>query len=344
MITNLPRQLEQMLEDAVARQASDFFLVPGEPPTLRVQGRIARSEAAPLSAVLVEAIAAEVLGKDSVEQIGRQVAELHRSFTLAGGSPVCVSVARAAGACTIAVQIFIAQVPSLEMVRFPQPILDALLERSGLVVFSGFVGSGKTTSAYVAADYVNAQRPCRVCTVEETIIPITPKKALVQQREVGVDVPNTLAGIHAAMRQDFDVLLVTEVKTVEELEACLTAAETGHLVIIVLHATSPADAVQRMLAVFPPEMREGARRTLAQQLRVVSTQRLLPKIGGRRVAAYAVLTPDDEMRRAIASEQEILVRKAPLPEGCRTLAQRIGELEQEGLITKETAENALRDP
>jgi twitching motility protein PilT len=164
----------------------------------------------------------------------------------------------------------------------------------------------------------------------------------VQQREVGVDVPSVLAGIEAAMMQDADVLLVTEVKTLEDLQACITAAETGHLVIIVLHpAATPAEAIRRIMDIFPEDIADAARRAFANVLRGVSTQLLLPKIGGGRVPAYGVIIPDDEMRSAIIEGRDILHRESPLPDGCTDLATEIERLRNEGRVTDDSARRTL---
>jgi len=171
---------------------------------------------------------------------------------------------------------------------------------------------------------------------------VAPKKALVQQREIGVDVPNALSGIEAARHQDLDVLLIGEIATVEELQACITTAETGHMVLTQLHAETPEGAIQRMIDVFPEDIRQVSRKALASVLRGVSAQRLLPKTDGKgRLAAYGVLIPDDEMRTAIAEGRDFMARKTPWPEGCQTMAEHIERLRAEGEITDETAERAL---
>ena len=164
-----------------------------------------------------------------------------------------------------------------------------------------------------------------------------------QQREVGTDVPSVLAGIQAGRRQDLDVLFVGEIGSVDELQACVMAAETGHLVITVLHAAQPHEAIAKILDVFPDDLREIARKAVANVLRVVCCQRLLPKQRGGRVPAYGVLAPDEEMRAAIAEGRDFMARRTPMPESCRTMADDIAALREEGSITSETAEAALRE-
>jgi twitching motility protein PilT len=169
---------------------------------------------------------------------------------------------------------------------------------------------------------------------------LTPKRALIQQREVGVDIPHPLAGIHAARKQDLDVLFVSEITCLEELQACITIAETGHLVIVALNAISkPEEVIQRLLDVFPEDIKDVSRRALAGVLLGVSTQRLLPRVDRQgSVTAYGVLIPDQEMRQAIAEGKDFMLRPAHMPKGCQTLEQDIRRLQKEGIISPEIAD------
>jgi len=134
------------------------------------------------------------------------------------------------------------------------------------------------------------------------------------------------------------VLLVSEIATVEELQACFTVADTGHLVLTQLHADSPEGAIRRMLDVFPDELRPTARKTLATTLRAVCAQRLLPRADGHgRVAAYGVLIPDAEMRTAISAGTDFMNRRLPWPEGCQTIAEHIHKLIADNVVSEEFA-------
>ena len=220
---------------------------------------------------------------------------------------------------------------------------DAVLAPSGLVVFSGLAGSGKTTAALAAVDHVNSTLSKHIVTVQSGYYPIESKKSLVSQHAVGEDVPDILAGIHAAFRQDLDVLFVESVADVEELEACMTAAQTGHLVITAIHALSPEDAVQRLIDVFPAELRPVMQRDLAHYLVAVCAQQLLPRKPKGLLAAYGVLVPDDDMRRAIAEGHHFMERQGPNPAGCQTIADDIKRLHQVGDISDEIAKKALAE-
>ena len=339
----LPPRLESLLRDAQDRQASDLHLLPNEPPAIRVGGSITRMECEPLSAAEIREIAEAVVGKEALARIGREVGEVRRSIDIPGELAGLLCAARSQGDYTIAVRLFCNQIPTVEQARIPEAILAAVSSRNGLVIISGLTGSGKTTAAYTLTEHINATSNCHICAVEDPVAyRLTPKRAMVQQRGIALDVPDALSGIHASVEQDADVLLVSEIRGLEELQACISAAETGHLVIVVMHAAAPEDAVRRIIDVFPEDVREASRRALASVLRAVSTQKLLPRADQPgRVPAYGVIVPDAEMRAAIAEGRDFLARRAPLPEGCRTMAEDVEILLREGLISQDTARRAL---
>ncbi|NQT87224.1 Flp pilus assembly complex ATPase component TadA, partial [bacterium] len=204
---------------------------------------------------------------------------------------------------------------------------------------------GKITTAISLVDHINAARPVHIATVEDPVCArFVPKRAIVQQHEIGTDIPNVMAGLRSAMCQDIDVLYVSELKEVSEVDAVITVADTGHLVIVVGHAASPEDMIQRLIDIHPQETRAVFARRLAGVLVAVSVQRLLPNATGKgRVAAYGVLTPDEETRRAMVEGSDLTERPTQLPEGSVTLAEAIRRIEADGAITHEAAEEALAD-
>ncbi|MBN2311422.1 MAG: Flp pilus assembly complex ATPase component TadA [Candidatus Hydrogenedentes bacterium] len=344
MYANLPPKLKQLAEDALNRNASDLLLVPGEPPVFRVEGALCRADSEPLTAEDTAALAAGVLGDEELARIGPEVGNLRANCPLSDESNLAVCVARAGGCCTLRGRLVPTAIPTLAQVCAPEALIEAAESPNGLVIVSGLNGSGKTTTCYSLLDHLNRESACHICTVENPCwLAVRPNKALIQQREIGVDVPSCVAGLRAAMHQDPDVVFVGELTTVEELQACITVAETGHLVITQLHAHSPEAAIARIIDVFPEEMRAVARKTLASVLRAASTQCLLPREGGGgRVAAYGVLVPDAEMREAIAEGRDVLERQSPLPDGCQTLAEHIAAYVRDGVVTEQTAQRVLR--
>ena len=335
--------LERYLHDAAQRHADELFLIPGEPVSYRVRGSIERDEGDVLTAEEVESIAAAAVGDEGLAKIGTQTGELTAPYHIPGVLNAQVCVAKACGVYTVAARVLPTALFDVDAIGLPQAVIDACDARNGLVIVGGPVGSGKTTTAYVIVDDINRRKPVHICTVEDPVaVRLTPKKALIQQRSVGVDAPSCIAAIRAAMRQNFDVLFVAEMRTPEEVQACVTAAETFALVITQVHARSPQAAIQRLIDVQPDATRDAFRRALADALRVVLVQCLPRKADGKgRVAAYGVLIPDDDVRSAIVEGRDPFDRATPLPEGCQTLAQHFQQLVRDGIVTEEAARESL---
>lgn len=343
MLSPFPPELERLICTAIDRDASDLFLIPGEPPTLRIRGGLERMELDTVTGGFTREMAALLIGDKNLERIGPEIGEYQRSCNRPGEFNLSVAVARSCAGFTLAFRVMLPVILGVKDVALPESIVKAGDSQSGLIIFAGLAGSGKTTALYSLVDHINATTTRHICTVESPAhLYITPKRSLVQQREIGLDVPTCLAGIQAAMAQDLDVLLVKDIACVEELQACMTVAETGHLVLTQLHAESPEEAIHHMLDMFPEEALPPARKSLAAVLKAVCAQRLLPRKDQRgRVAAYGVLVPDQEMRTAIASGGDFMARKSHWPEGCQTMTEHIKQLLKTQIISDETARQAM---
>jgi twitching motility protein PilT len=336
--------LRELVAEAKDAGASDLLLIPRERPAMRLPAGIERLQREALTPELLRAMAVELLGAATVDRIGRELGAVSRLGEGEDLDDVIVNVGCSRGMTSLTIQLNRPVMVSAERCRIPKAMLDAMLAQKGLVIFSGVDGSGKSTSAYSALGYLSANRACHICTVEDPIyVHVPAAKALVQQRQVGVDVPNVLEGIQAAMKQDFDVLFLGGITGLEELQASIAVAEKGHVVLTQMHQPTPEEAIRRLMDVFPEDIRAAALRALARALGAVSAQRLLPGIAGGRVAAYAVLVPDEEMRSAIAAGHDFTARRTPLPAGCQTMAESIRQLAAEGLISADTARRALEE-
>jgi len=338
-------ELERIIEQAHDRGqgVSDIHLIPGEPVCFRTRGCLERINEEPLTAAEVREIAREAVGEQDLARLGKEVGELSTSCGIPGVLDGQMTVAKSLGNVTVVIRLFPSTIPDVKRVGMPEAMLKALESPFGLVLFGGVTGSGKTTTALSALDHLNATRNIHICTIEDpVVIRLTPKQAIVQQREVGTDAPDVISGIRAAMKQDLDVLYINELKRVEEVEAAVSAALTGHLVITVVHGSTPQELVQRLVDVQPAGTRDGFRKNLASVLRGASVQCLLPKADGPgRVAAYGYVVPDDAFRKAIADGPDLTKGPTPLPEGCQSLGDGIRALRDDGAVTAETADAAL---
>lgn len=235
------------------------------------------------------------------------------------------------------------EVPSIESMDFPDSFGKMAGELNGLVLFTGATGTGKTTSLAALLDRINRERPVHVVTLEDPVEYVHQQKvATFNQREMGNDFDNFANGMRAALRQAPKVILVGEMRDRETMEIGLTAAETGHLVLSTLHTIDAGQAINRVLGMFEKEEQPQVRHRLIDTIRWIVGQRLLPRIGGGRVAAIEVLRTSLRVKDLILNgEQDERTYYNVIKEGSalemRTFDQHILELFSDGVITEETA-------
>lgn len=322
---------------------SDLHVVAGETPRIRVDGRlVARGE--PLSQAEVEALALELFGERGLAR-QREEGTARRTIELRGVQcRARVTLGSSCGSYTLGARLLTeGVVVSLEALRLPAVVAAELLTRpSGLLVVAGPHGSGKTTTLWACVQWMLDHEPVHVCTVEDAVERrlSSAGPGLIQQREVGTDVPDVASGIAAAMDQDLDVLVVTELRLLDALSAVLHAAETGHRVLVQVQASSARDAVERLVEAVPDSLQASVRRTLSESLVGVVWQRLLPRLPKGRVAAYEVLVPDDRVRAALQAGQPL--HDLPGAPSSVRFEDDLRALEREGLATPEAVARARR--
>ena len=234
-------------------------------------------------------------------------------------------------------------IPSFKTFQFPEAFPKMAEERNGLILFTGATGTGKTTSMAAILNSINEQRDIHIITLEDPIEYVHPhKRATFNQREMGEDFDTFASGLRAALRQAPKVILVGEIRDRETVEIALSAAETGHLVFSTLHTIDTGQTINRILGMFETDEQPQIRNRLADTIRWIVSQRLLPKIGGGRVAAMEVLCTSLRVRDLIIngeSEEKTYynVVKEGATRNMRTFDQHLAELFQSGLITEKTA-------
>ena len=234
-------------------------------------------------------------------------------------------------------------IPTIESMQFPPAFEKMAREINGLVLFTGATGTGKTTSLAALLDRINNERSVHVVTLEDPIEYVhQQKKATFNQREMGNDFSTFAVGMRAALRQAPKVILVGEMRDRETMEIALTAAETGHLVLSTLHTIDAGQTVNRILGMFEQEEQPQIRNRLVDTIRWVVSQRLLPRVGGGRVAAMEILCTSLRVKDLILNgETEDKTFYNIIKEGSalqmRTFDQHILELFSRGLVTEQTA-------
>lgn len=332
--------LDQVLKHAADTVASDIHLVPGQPVIYRIGGTLQRASGDPLTAAQVDELALAAVGQETLADVIKNGGCV-TSCTIPGVIDGRLAITRTVGAYSVTIRIVPKVILSVSAMGAPASLVMAVEARRGIVIVAGPVGSGKSTAAISLVDHLNATQPVHIVTIEDPIYGgIVSKQGLVEQRELGIDVPDTLTGIRYALVQDADVVYISELRSVAELEAVVTLAEMGHMVMFPSHATTPENAIRRLLDVMPADKVRSFARRLAEQLRAVSVQCLLPKAAGRgRVAAFGVLIPSDATRKALSDGTDMAMA-VPGP-GSQKLADDIARLCREGAVSPQAADAAL---
>jgi twitching motility protein PilT len=281
--------IDKLLHTVVKRKASDLHISVGQPPVLRLDGRMKRLETKVLepedTVSLMKSIAPERSQKELQEKGGADF-----GFAFGDMARFRVSLFKQKGFVGMVLRQIPNKLLSFDDLGTPPVLRDLILRPRGLVLVTGPTGSGKTTTLAAAIDYLNQTVDHHIITIEDPIEFYHPhKKCTVNQREIGVDVPSFAEAIRRALRQDPDIILVGEMRDLETIEAAITAAETGHIVFGTLHTTGAQGTVNRIIDVFPTNQQEQIRTQLSTSIIGILSQTLLPKIGGGRVAAYEML-------------------------------------------------------
>jgi twitching motility protein PilT len=328
--------LEDWIKQGVEQRASDIHLVPGYRPMLRRDGKLV-----PLNDIMLMPAMTHWVYVCLFENRGyhyggyEQGGYSHVSRTY-GDTIADISAASTGGAKSISIRLHGGVIPELDKSNVPMRVTELLNAPNGLILVAGPHGSGKTTTLYMLTEWINRNRPVHLCTVERPRHYLfQPKQAMIQQREVGLDGPTPAALVAAAMHQDLDVLMVGDIEDFDTLAGVLNAAQTGHLVLVQVHAKDAADAVQRIIDAAPDGMQGTVRRQLAECLRGVLVQRLAKKTDGKRVAVCEIL--NEGARKFIDGGK---------PDAGFYLARvqnEIRKLEQAGTIDKAEAERLQRE-
>lgn len=274
--------------------ASDVHLVPGMPPSFRVDGSIRRSDnAAAVSATQVLQFIREVAPPEQWEifQEEKQASFKYHQFGIAY-SRVSVFYRGNVPHCTL--RFLSEKVPSFDELHIPVDTMRALADlHDGLILVTGMTGSGKSTSVAALVDWINRKRHEHILCVEDPAEYVhRNKKSIVSQREIGPDVPSFTDAVRGALRQDPDVIFVGEMRDTDTIRSVINAAATGHLVISTLHSNTASDVTNRITSFFDPSERDLVRLQLHDCLRCVMCQRLLPQIGGGRIPALEFMFND----------------------------------------------------
>jgi twitching motility protein PilT len=281
--------IDKLLHTVVKRAASDLHITVGQPPTLRVHGRLKRLETKVLEPDDTTALMKSITPERCQQEL-QEVGTTDFGFAFGELARFRVSVFKQRGNIAMVLRQIPVEMMSFEELGTPDVLVDLIMRPRGLILVTGPTGSGKTTTLASAINYLNDNIDHHIITIEDPIeFYHSHKKSIVNQREIGVDLPSFAEGIRRALRQDPDAILVGEMRDLETIEAAITAAETGHIVFGTLHTTGATGTINRIIDVFPTQQQAQIRTQLSVAVIGILSQQLLPKIGGGRVAAYEML-------------------------------------------------------
>jgi twitching motility protein PilT len=344
-------RMADLLKSMVSRGASDIHMHAGSPPHLRIDGDLAPFEGVPpLTPEQTEQIALAMM-TDGQRELFRFRHELDFAFTIPAVARFRCNVFRQRGSVGIVMRVIADAIPSFEALGLPTDVVSELASQPrGLVLVTGPTGSGKSTSLAAMIDFINRRFPKNVVTIEDPIEFLHKnQQSLVVQREIGLDTSDFVDALKYAMRQDPDVIMVGEMRDKATVEAALTAAQTGHLVLSTLHTLDAVRTVNRIIDFFPPYERLQIRILLSESLLGILSQRLLPRADGPgRTLASEVLVNTPLIRDYIRDEEKTGLIKDALMEdtlrGMQTFDQHLVALYLAGTITLEDAVYTATSP
>ncbi|HEX7707875.1 MAG TPA: PilT/PilU family type 4a pilus ATPase [Thermoanaerobaculia bacterium] len=303
--------LERLLFEMSQRGASDLLVIVGSPPVLRIGGRLSRATEEPLDEDDVDGMLSSLLTpriRQAIEAQGSADVSLRlqRDGETAGRAwRYRVNLHRQRGTFAAAIRALPAEIPTVTSLRLPPAIAELMKPRRGLILICGPTGSGKTTTAAALLGGVNRTESRHIITIEDPVeFEHADDRSVVEQIEVGRDTPSFSSALRASLRQNPDVIFVGEMRDLETAAIALTAAETGHLILSTLHTSDAAQAIHRIVDVFPPAQQAQIRQQLAISLNAIVVQHLIPRSDGEgAVVAAEVLLSNDAVRNHIRNEK-----------------------------------------
>lgn len=335
-------KLNKLFRAAIKNRASDLHLKVGQVPKLRLFGQLKNTKGEVITANMMESLVFEILTTQQKESFLIQ-GTLDFAHEVDGEHRFRTNLFRQRGMISLAARRVESNIPSFKEINLP-PILEKICEsRQGLILVVGPTGCGKTTTIASMINYINLTRHCHIITIEDPIEYLfKDEKAIVSQREIGIDVNDFEEALTYLMRQDPDVVFVGEARDSKTITAGMRAAETGHLVFATLHSANASQAVHRLLDLFPQSERDLVRQTLSLAIRAIISQALVPCLtkGIDRIPAMEILIVNAAAKKMINEGREAdlpSVIRSSQHEGMQDITYELCRLAKEGLVDPKDA-------
>jgi twitching motility protein PilT len=343
-------EIHKLFRMMLKYDSSDLHLKVHQPPVFRVQGQLTRMQnSQPMTDKQVELLIMEVLN-DKQRAILDSRGYVDFSYFLEDVGRFRFNVFHQCGFVSAAIRRVQLVIPTMEQLRLPQQIHQITGFERGLVLVGGITGAGKSTTLASILDEINHKRRCHILTLEDPIEYLFQEdKAIINQRELGIDINDFADALRAAVRQDPDVILVGEMRDSETFETALRAAETGHLVFGTIHASSCAQTIGRLLDLFPDAKQAQIRSSMGFNLKGILNQQLLQDARNpdKRIPAVESMFMTPTIRKLILDSEDIKIQEAIKQDkdfGCYSYNQVLKHLVDQGAISKNTALKASPNP
>lgn len=332
--------IKKLLEVLAKHDGSDLYLSTGAPPTGKFQGVMKPLSKEALKPGQIAEMIKDVLDDEQRKEFELEL-ELNMAISLPGVGRFRLNMFRQRNEVSVVARNIVTEIPRFEDLGLPEILKQVVVAKRGLILFVGGTGSGKSTSLASLIDHRNSTSAGHIITIEDPVEFVhRHKKSIINQREVGVDTKSFQAALKNTLRQAPDVILIGEIRDAETMEHALAFAETGHLAISTLHANNANQALDRIINFFPSERHTQILQDLGLNMQAIVSQRLIPTVDNKRVAAVEVLlgtkTIQDLIYKGdIDSIKEIMAKSENL--GMQTFDAALFKLQQAGKISIEEA-------
>lgn len=334
--------IAQLMQLVVDKQGSDLHLMADLPPYIRLHGDLMPVEGeAAMTGEQVGDLIYGLLSPSQREYIQTNL-ELDFGYQFGDVGRFRVNVYHNRGKIAAAMRLIPSRIKTLEELQLPPILYDLANYKQGLILVTGPTGEGKSTTLASMIEYINTERSEHILTIEDPIeFVYSPKKSIISQREVNQDTLGWDVALRSSMREDPDVVLVGEMRDFETMAAAVTLAETGHLVFATLHTATAAQTVDRIIDVFPAHQQSQIRQQLAGALQATVSQRLVPRVGGGRIAALEIMIGSSAVRNLIREGKTFQIDnviQTSGESGMTLIESYLLGMVQRGDITMETAQ------
>jgi twitching motility protein PilT len=342
--------IKKILKEMITRGASDLHLKVATPPVMRINGTLIRGDYDPPSVQDMVAVAQQIMTPSQRETF-ENTREIDFAFGVPGVARFRANFYVQRGSVAMVFRHVPVEIKSTEDLGLPPIVKTLAMKPRGLVLVTGTVGSGKSTTLASIVDIINRESARHVITIEDPIEFLhRDRKSIVSQREIGCDTGSYADALRYVLRQDPDVILIGEIRDAESMKIALTAADTGHLVLSTMHTIDATQTISRIISFFPPHQHQEIRFLLASTLESVVAQRLVADSDGlNRYAAAEILIATSTIRDYIRDPEKTVMIRQAIQEGfvqyqMQTFDQSLMQLYKEGKITLEDASHASSNP